>query len=202
MTTNICIRTFDEPKINKKEILRYARVRETSPEVCAHLEECLEEARAVLSYKAVYRMFPMDNDRRTVSLGFTTSDAELLIHAFWCCTRVVVLAATVGTELDRLIRRYSVLSPAKAQMLDAIGAERIEALVDALSEELSAEAEGEGYEIKARVSPGYGDLPLSMQRDIFRTLDCSRKIGLTLGETLLMSPQKSVTALIGLMPKC
>ena len=49
-----------------------------------------------------------------------------------------------------------------------------------------------------RFSPGYGDLPLSLQRDIFRVLDCPRKIGLTLNESLLMSPSKSVTAIVGL----
>ena len=51
-----------------------------------------------------------------------------------------------------------------------------------------------------RFSPGYGDFPLEAQKDIFRTLDCSRKIGLTLNESLLMSPSKSVTAIVGLSP--
>ena len=52
--------------------------------------------------------------------------------------------------------------------------------------------------MKPRFSPGYGDLSLEMQRDIFRVLDCPRKIGLTLNESLLMSPSKSVTAIIGI----
>ena len=44
----------------------------------------------------------------------------------------------------------------------------------------------------------YGDLPLEMQKDIFNVLDCSKRIGLTLNESLLMSPSKSVTAIIGI----
>ena len=48
-----------------------------------------------------------------------------------------------------------------------------------------------------KIHPGYGDLPLALQKDIFRVLDCPKRIGLTLNESLLMSPSKSVTALIG-----
>ena len=56
----------------------------------------------------------------------------------------------------------------------------------------------EGVFLKPRFSPGYGDLPLSMQTDIFRVLDCPRKVGLTLNNSLLMSPSKSVTAIMGI----
>jgi len=51
--------------------------------------------------------------------------------------------------------------------------------------------------LKPRFSPGYGDLPLETQREIFDVLDCSRRIGLMLNDSLLMSPTKSVTAFVG-----
>ena len=53
--------------------------------------------------------------------------------------------------------------------------------------------------IRPRFSPGYGDLPIEIQKDIFRALDCPRRIGLTLNENLLMSPTKSVSAIIGIV---
>ena len=82
-------------------------------------------------------------------------------------------------------------------MMQAIGAERIESLCDVFCEELSQELQEEGY-LTSRFSPGFGDLPLTIQHDVFRVLDCSRKIGLTLNESLLMSPSKSVTAFAGI----
>ena len=85
-------------------------------------------------------------------------------------------------------------------MLQAIGAERIEALCDVFCEKIRLDAESAGLFPRPRFSPGYGDFPLELQKDIFRVLDCSRKIGLTLNESLLMSPSKSVTAVIGLGP--
>ena len=48
-----------------------------------------------------------------------------------------------------------------------------------------------------RFSPGYGDFPFSQQRDFFDVLDITRRIGVSLTESGLMLPQKSVTALIG-----
>ena len=116
------------------------------------------------------------------------------------CDRIVVFAATLGLDIDRLIARYGARSPAKALMLQAIGAERIEALCDIFCEHLRQEAEKEGLYPVPRFSPGYGDFPLDLQKDIFRVLDCPRKIGLTLNESLLMSPSKSVTAIVGLSP--
>ena len=80
----------------------------------------------------------------------------------------------------------------------AIGAERVEALCDAFCADVKRRAAEEGLCPRPRFSPGYGDVPLELQRDIFRVLDCPRKIGLTLNGSLLMTPSKSVTAVIGL----
>ena len=110
----------------------------------------------------------------------------------------VVFGATVGLAIDRLIARYGHISPVKALFFQAIGAERIEAVCDLFCADIQREYAACGYQAGARFSPGYGDFPLSAQRDIFRVLDCSRKIGLSLNSSLLMSPSKSVTAIIGL----
>jgi cobalamin-dependent methionine synthase I len=41
-------------------------------------------------------------------------------------------------------------------------------------------------------------VPLALQREIFAALKCERHLGLTLRENCLMSPARSVTALVGL----
>jgi cobalamin-dependent methionine synthase I len=94
--------------------------------------------------------------------------------------------------MDRLIAKYSSISPAKALMMQAIGTERIESLCNTFCRDVAA-----NRMITSRVSPGYGDIPMEMQRDIFVLLDCSKRIGITLSESLLMSPTKSVTAIFG-----
>ena len=133
-----------------------------------------------------------------VDLGFTRTDSKALSRCLAGCGGAVVFAATVGMGLDRLIHRAQATSPARALMLQALGAERIEALCDAFCRDLAAQAAERGLAARPRFSPGYGDWPLEAQRDIFRLLDCPRRIGLTLNNSLLMSPTKSVTAVVGL----
>ena len=80
-------------------------------------------------------------------------------------------------------------------IFQAIGTERIESLCDTFCGEYSKE---KNVNLKPRFSPGYGDLSLETQKDIFIILDCPRKIGVTLNESFLMSPSKSVTAFVGI----
>ena len=80
-------------------------------------------------------------------------------------------------------------------MMQAIGAERIEALCDAFCDDMEKEM---GVSLRPRFSPGYGDLPLSVQKDIISLLEAPKRIGLSLNDSLLMSPTKSVTAFAGI----
>ena len=109
----------------------------------------------------------------------------------------IIFAATVGLAPDRLVARNLVSSPTRALVFDAIGAERIESLCDAFCEDIKAKI-GNEKKLRPRFSAGYGDLDIEVQRDIFRLLDCPKNIGLTLTESLLMTPSKSVTAIIGI----
>ncbi len=182
---DIFIKTYNAPEINRREILRYAGCREETAEISELLDWCIVEAEKCLTYKVCYGIF--DNKGESGS-----SSLEKNLRG---CSKVILFAATLGISLDRLIVKYGKLSPSKALMMQAIGAERIESLCDAFCRDMSKEL---GAELKPRFSPGYGDLPLESQRNIFRVLDCPRKIGLTLNESMLMSPTKSVTAIVGI----
>ena len=190
--------TLPPPLVCRSEILRYAGVRGEAPELSAMLDECLAEALPRLCYKVCYAEVATDIVDDSVDLGFCALPSRTLARALSGCERTVVFAATVGLELDRLIARGGVCSPAKALLLDAIGAERVEALCDALCEQLSGVYAARGLVLRPRVSAGYGDIPLSLQRDIFALLQPSGHIGLALNEGGLMSPSKSVTAFVGL----
>ena len=72
---------------------------------------------------------------------------------------------------------------------------------DRINERIRLEADRDGLYTRPRFSPGYGDLPLDLQKDISRILNMPKEIGVSLTQTLLMTPSKSVTALIGLSEK-
>ena len=192
--------TLSLPPVNRREILRYAGAKEESPALAALLEDVLAEALPLLTGRVCWREFPLTRQDDHLQLGFAETASAALSRNLQSCDRIVVFAATLGLPLDRLMARYGRISPAKALLLQAVGAERIEALCDAFCAQLQRDAAASGLHTAPRFSPGYGDLPLELQRDIFRVLDCSRQIGLTLNESFLMSPGKSVTAIVGLGP--
>ena len=162
------------------------------------VESVTKEAMPLLRYRVCWRDADLLHTEESVSFATLCTKSRDLCRNLQNCTRVLLFAATVGLELDRLIARYSKASPSRAVALQALGAERVESLCDAFLTDMKSFYQKEGLLMRPRFSPGYGDLPLCMQRDIFRLLDCPGKIGLSLNESLLMSPTKSVTAVVGL----
>lgn len=193
----VFLKTYEVPEISRREVLRYAGVRGEAPELEEILDDCINEADGKLTYKVCYREFPVSENDGVLNLGFCETSSEALKKNLCGCESIVLFGATVGIELDRLIAKYSRLSPAKALFLQSLGAERIESLCDLFNSEITLEKAKLGFKTRPRFSPGYGDFPLETQREIFKVLDCAKKIGLTLNESMLMSPTKSVTAIIG-----
>ena len=193
----VCTKICPAPAFDRREILRYAGVRGQAPELEALLEQCIAESEGKLSYKVCWREFPIRRREGILDLGFAETSSEALRRNLAGCGSVVLFAATVGIGMDRWIARYSTPSPARAVLLQALGTERIEALCDAFNEVVTRERAALGRGTRPRFSPGYGDLPLEMQKQIFAVLDCPRMIGLSLNGNLMMTPSKSGTALIG-----
>ena len=181
----IIVKTYNEPQFCEKEILRYAGCRNEDSEVLELVRSCINEVRGKLSYKVCHRELDMPIETRS----------KMLLKNLENCSSVIIFAATIGVEIDRLIAKYGRISPSRALMMQAIGAERIEALCDEFCKDLENEKK---VNLTSRFSPGYGDLPLNTQKYIFDVLDCSRKIGVTLNDSFLMSPSKSVTAFVGI----
>ena len=191
------VRTFSLPPADRGEVLRYAGCRRPGSAEQALLESCLTELGDRLRGRVCWETYPVVPLEGGVDLGFVRTDSRDLTRRLAGCGTCVLFAATVGVEMDRLIARYGGVSPARSLFFQAIGAERIEALCDTFCGWMAEDLSRQGRGVTVRFSPGYGDVPLAMQRDIFRVLDCPRKIGLTLNESLLMSPSKSVTAVFG-----
>jgi hypothetical protein len=115
--------------------------------------------------------------------------------------RVIVMAATLGSEAERAITAAQHEGMSMALAMDAAATACIEAVCDEVCEEIAVAAAKEGLSTGNRFSPGYGDLPLALQPAILATLDAGRKIGLTCTDTLIMLPRKSVTAFVWLFRK-
>ena len=194
MINNVFIKNYKAIPVNKKEILRYlkAKKEEGFEEL---LNECIKEAESALKYRVCYIETDVKKEKNICDFDVLNFSSKDLAKCLENSKKAIIFAATIGVEIDRLILKNMSISPTKAVIFDAIGSERIEALCDTFCNEIKAE---KNAETTPRFSAGYGDLALQNQEDIFNILNCSKNIGLTLNDSLIMSPNKSVTAIFGI----
>lgn len=185
--------------IDKSEAARYMGVKGVPDRQVQELLDWAEElVRNSISPRYVYRETTLSFDENGVlpagmPVPLTGNDIKNHLSG---CTGAVILAATLTSEADLLIRRSAVSSMAESLAVDCICSAAIEQVCDRAEEEIFS---GISAPYRTwRYSPGYGDLPLSLQRDILLYLNAMRRIGLTVTEDSLLIPSKSVTAVIGI----
>ena len=114
------------------------------------------------------------------------------------CREAVFMAATLGNEIDTLIRRTETLNMAEAVILDAAANVAIEQVCQTEEDRIREEIIRSGKYLTMRFSPGYGDLPIETQHEFLRMLDAPRKIGLSVTSSHIMTPRKSITSIMGI----
>lgn len=182
--------------IDRREALRYlgcSRSVEDMSGVEGVIDGCEREVLAVQNLKAVYSLYDISRGDG-LDLGFAKTDSRDLEKYLSGCNKIALFAATAGAGIDRLIAKYNRISPARAAVTQALGAALVEEWCNTVHAQLTAQYGA----ITARFSCGYGDLPLTLQRDIFAALDVTKKIGVTLSDDCFMTPTKSVTTIVGI----
>lgn len=125
---------------------------------------------------------------------------DIIKHLSGCDT-VILLAATLGSGVDALIRKAGIKDITLQLMEDACATALIEKLCDRVESALRKEAADAGRFLTWRFSPGYGDMPIECQKSFVQLLDTPRKMGLTVNNSCILIPTKSVTAIMGESPE-
>lgn len=161
------------------------------------IKGCIVQMERVAIPHYVYKEFDLQFLSETkVSFADVVLDSKSLSLNLKNCRKVVLVAMTIGSEVDALIRRWQYMDSTKAVILQACGAAFAEDYMEQFNSNLKEEYSAKGYKCHPRFSPGFGDVPLEIQKVFFRLLPCD-KIGLTLMDSLIMAPEKSITAFIG-----
>ena len=184
---------------DRSEILRYLGYR--GSEITEVVEDTIQEGIA-LSNKLIkigmtYRFLNIierENGIEVEGEHFTLTGKAIKKHLKGY-DRAMFFCLTIGSAFDREVEKQMVKNPTLAVILNACGIQAVEKACDAL--QLKAEEET-GLKTGVRFSPGYGDLPLSTQKDFIRILNTERLAGVTINENYLMNPRKTVTAVCGL----
>ena len=168
------------------------------PATLALAKQAEEEVNAHAKVRSVYKLFDVNvsEEGGFVELAGTgvRLEGKHLSRHLPDCRRAYLLAATLGFEMEKRVNYLMNTRPALGVATDAMCTSALECALDDLCEDLQKQC---GKKLKTRFSCGYGDFPLSAQKDMVNLLDTGRKIGVFLSESMMLAPQKSVTAVAG-----
>lgn len=187
--------------ISLDEALRYLGYKKAliTPEDRALVSGYIQKIRPSIDPRACYRRFPLEvKGDGNIVLPYGQIYSEYLTKNLLGCSEIIFFAATLGAGFDRALKKAIVSSITEAACFQAIGAAFVEALCESLVKKVDSQIKGEGLIQHPRYSPGFADYGLEHQKGIFSCLTPEKYIGVTLMDSLIMAPEKSVTALIGL----
>ena len=185
-------------RLDRAEALRYlaiARPDAGSLEAIEPVAAALEQA---LTPRFTFAAFPVQHTPEGEALlgSGLVLPGEMAKTMLRECSDAVLLLCTLGAGFESRLRAASARDMSQAAMLDACGSAYVEAGCDAAEQAIAARFPGKF--LTDRFSPGYGDLPLALQPRLCAALDSQRRLGVTVTESLLMVPMKTVSAVIGL----
>lgn len=182
--------------IDRSEARRYLGLKHEVPELEARLDRACALLLETAAPKGVWQRFSLTRSVDKLAFaGLETASQALAAHLEGC-DEVYLLAATLGIGVDRLLERLAVTDVSLAVMVQACAAALLESRCDEYQERIAAQAGG--LYLRPRFSPGYGDFPLACQPALLSALEAGKRIGLTVTGANMLSPTKSVTAVIGL----
>ncbi len=161
----------------------------------ALIKEAEGEIRACLSCRFSAVRVPLTYPAEdTVGVGPFFTQSRDLYKNLYPCREAFLFAVTLGEGVDRMLYRLSLRSVSEHFVADAVASAFAEAAADLAEEAIKA-----GLPCRPRFSPGYGDMPLAFQEKLLTMTDAYRRLGIKLGRDLLLSPQKTITAIVGIL---
>ncbi len=184
--------------MNRNEAARYLGMKPSDLDERTEklIEQCALKLENAVAPKHTYAVFDIKTEENKVVFNDFSIESKALAKHLKDCSEAVLFAATLGTEADRLISRAVYSDMSEAAVMQACAAVMIEEYCDSVMDEIKDEEKNRF--LRPRFSPGYGDFSTSYQRDILNILNADRRIGVFVTDSDMLTPTKSVTAVIGI----
>lgn len=187
-------------QLNRQEALRYMGHGGAEPNerLSALIDDCEREVLSAAQPRFVYKVCEIANEGGGIAVigtNLVLTGNSIREHLAGC-EKAALMAVTVSEGIDRLIRIAQLEDMAKAVVADSLSSVAVEQACDRAEEIIRAE--NPGYYQTFRFGMGYGDLPISLQGTFLKVLNAQKQIGLNVSSSGMLTPTKSVTAVIGL----
>lgn len=130
--------------------------------------------------------------------GGGTLSGSLIIQHLATARRVVVLLCTIGPQLETVVSELIQSDTVLGLALDGVGSTAVETLATQASSMFEERARAHGWQTSIPLSPGMLGWDVDPgQRQVFALLD-STQVGVRLTSSYMMSPNKSLTLVLGM----
>lgn len=191
--------------INENEVLRYLEYKgqNISDNLKKTIDECIKITKEKINPRYVLRVYTiLRENSNTHEICIKGSNLKLnskdLYDLLDDCNECIIMSVTLGLDVEKEIKKYSYLELTKSIIIDACATTAIEEACDLIQNNMEEELNNQGKYITMRYSPGYGDLSIEANKEIINVLNSTKEIGLTITESGIMIPRKSVVAIIGI----
>lgn len=182
--------------IDKKEVLSYLQYQGDDQGIHKDIDTCISTILQVARPRIIYKQYELrDKQPLDCLVRFVGKDIQNLLASSSHC---ILIAATIGQRVDVTLRNMQLQDMGKALIFDACANAAIEQVIEDAQTEIAGKLLLEGYYLTDRYSCGYGDLPIQLQANFLKELNTQKQIGLYCNEAFVLSPTKSVTAIIGI----
>ncbi len=187
-------------EIDAAEVRRYAGLRKAQNFGEKNILDACAEALILSEVRGVWELYDYKNCTVQSEPPFTIAGNSIIKHLDGC-EKVICMAATCGAAIEQEIaKKFERGEYLASVLLDAAATAAVEQAADLMEKNFAAKFSREGYKMRWRFSPGYGDWDLTAQEKLFKIAG-AEQIGMSLSSALMLEPRKSITAIIGLERK-
>ena len=179
--------------MNKKAILQYLNYQgEADANTNQLIEECIHEVKEIAYFKIIHQEMTLTHQPlmiRELNLEIKSEDLEFY---FQDCHQCLILACTLGREIDRKIRYYEHINMTKAIVFDAVSSRYLEECCDQFEKQLQLGPH------TFRFAPGYGDLTIEYNSILGKYLQIDKKLGVYVENGGTFLPMKTMLGIVGI----
>lgn len=184
-------------EIDAAETRRYAGLRKAKDFGEQNILDVCAEALLLMEVRGSWEVYDYKGCTVASDPPFKIEGKSIIKHLDGC-EKVICMAVTVGFDIEREIsKKFERGEYLASVLLDAAATTAVEQAADAMEKHFVATFAKDGFKLRWRFSPGYGDWNLTAQEKLF-TIAGAEQIGMSLSSAMMLEPRKSVTAIIGL----
>lgn len=195
--------SFDDLNISPHEIYEQMGYGENIPDndVVAETEDIIQEVKGLLRPRFCFFVSGgvLDTGTRTLAArGFHFNIGRIITRQLRDSHAYAFFVATSGAEFEAFQKKLKTENDmVRIFIADAMGSVIAEKTADCMETVLQHQIAGRGWKHTNRFSPGYCGWHVSEQHSLFSMFPKSNPCGVTLTESSLMMPIKSVSGVIG-----